>query len=229
MQNLILPATQTDQRTRPTAQPLLALLVCFTEMAFMFPAFHTVRSSGLAADGLGAMTGPVIPGAARQDKKEKRNRNEDCKRTAHILHATSRESNMNEDNKSATPSETPRGSVSFVRSFSRRHPEPGAAREDKKEQKKQKRRLRTYGTVTARNARREQHESREHVYNVKSPVVLNYKRTPCYVMNSYAMQNSITNSSGLHKHGYPRCKIQSSPATQSHYKFCHAKSRIANT
>ena len=71
MQNLILPATQTDQRTRPTAQPLLALLVCFTEMAFMFPAFHTVRSSGLAADGLGAMTGPVIPGAARQDKKRK--------------------------------------------------------------------------------------------------------------------------------------------------------------
>ena len=50
---------------------LLALLVCFTEMAFMFPAFHTVRSSGLAADGLGAMTGSVIPGAARQDKKEK--------------------------------------------------------------------------------------------------------------------------------------------------------------
>ena len=95
MQNLILPATQTDQRTRPTAQPLLALLVCFTEMTFMFPAFHTVRSSGLAADGLGAMTGPVIPGAARQDKKEKRNRNEDCKRTAHTPHATSRESNMN--------------------------------------------------------------------------------------------------------------------------------------
>ena len=72
MQNLILPATQKDQRTRPTAQPLLALLACFTEMAFMFPAFHTVRSSGIAADGLGAMTGPVIPGAARQDKKEKR-------------------------------------------------------------------------------------------------------------------------------------------------------------
>ena len=88
MQNLILPATQKDQRTRPKAQSLLALLVCFTEMAFMFPAFHTVR-------WLGAMTGPVIPGAARQDKKEKRNRNEDCKRTAHILHATSRESNMN--------------------------------------------------------------------------------------------------------------------------------------
>ena len=95
MQNLILPATQKDQRTRPKAQPLLALLVCFTEMAFMFPAFHTVRSSGLAADGLGAMTGPVIPGAARQDKKQKRNRNEDCKRTANIPHATSCESNMN--------------------------------------------------------------------------------------------------------------------------------------
>ena len=95
MQNLILPAAQKDQRTRPKAQSLLALLVCFTEMAFMFPAFHTVRSSGLAADGFGAMTGPVIPGAARQDKKEKRNRNEDCKRTAHIPHATSCESNMN--------------------------------------------------------------------------------------------------------------------------------------
>ena len=132
MQNLILPEAQKDQRTRPKAQSLLALLVCFTEMAFMFPAFHTVRSSGLAADGLGAMTGPVIPGAARQDKKEKRNRNEDCKRTSHIPHATSDESNMNQENKSTTPSETSRESVSFFRSFSRRHPELCAAREDKK-------------------------------------------------------------------------------------------------
>ena len=89
--------------------------------------------------------------------------------------------------------------------------------------------LQTYGTFTARNVIGEQHESREQVYNVKSPVVLSYQRTLCYVMNSYAMQNSITNSSGMHKHGYPRCKIQSSPATQSHNQFCHAKSRIVDT
>ena len=41
-----------------------------------------------------------------------------------------------------------------------------------------------YGTFTARNVIGEQHESREEVYNVKSPVVLNYERTPVCVMNS---------------------------------------------
>jgi hypothetical protein len=47
--------------------------VGFNEMAFMFPAFHdTVQSSGLATDGLGAITGRVIPGVARQEKRKQK-------------------------------------------------------------------------------------------------------------------------------------------------------------
>ena len=45
---------------------------------------------------------------------------------------------MNQDNKSTTPSETSRESVSFFQSVSRRHPKPGVERQDKKEKKKQK-------------------------------------------------------------------------------------------
>jgi hypothetical protein len=49
--------TPKDRRTRPKAQSLLALHVCFTEIAFIFPAFHkTVRSFGVAANGLGLRT-----------------------------------------------------------------------------------------------------------------------------------------------------------------------------
>jgi len=138
---------------------------------------------------------------------------------AHILHASSCESKMNQDNKSTTPSETSPESVSFFQSVSRRHPKPGVERQHKKEEKKEnfKRRLQTYGTVAARHVIRGQHE----FYNVKKPYVVNYEHTPCYVKS--------TNSSGMHKHGYPRCKIQSSPATQIHNQFCHAKSRRANT
>jgi hypothetical protein len=70
--------------------------VGFNEMAFMFPAFHdTVQSSGLATDGLGAITGRVIPGVARQEKKKTETKTKTAERAAHIPHATSCESNMN--------------------------------------------------------------------------------------------------------------------------------------
>merc|ERR1719161_940192 len=103
------------------------------------------------------------------------------------------------------------------------------ARGQNKRKTETKSRLQTYGTITARNVIREQHESGEQGYNMKRPAMLNYELIPCYIMNSSAMQISITNSSGMHRHGYPRCKLQSSPATQNHNQFCHGKSRIAYT
>ena len=72
LQNLILLATRKDRRTRPRAQSLLALLVCFTEVASMFPAFHALSGPPSSAPmGSAPMTGPLIPGAARQEKKER--------------------------------------------------------------------------------------------------------------------------------------------------------------
>ena len=82
------------------------------------------------------MSGPVIPGVARQDKKGNRKSNVECRLTADLLHAKPHESKMNQDNKSTTVISVL--GICFLPSiFFPTAPERGVARKDKKKNRKE--------------------------------------------------------------------------------------------